>query len=110
MHIISFSLFVVMIDGSSAFIPYPSLNRNVCGSSLLKASDPSQADLDNHSNQMNPNNDAYWDSRDNDDYDDYELDNHANQMNPNNDAYYNDDNHANQMNPNNDAYWASRGN
>lgn len=24
---------------------------------------PSQADLDNHSNQLNDNNDAYWDSR-----------------------------------------------
>ena len=23
----------------------------------------SQADLDNHANQMNPNNDAYWESR-----------------------------------------------
>ena len=22
-----------------------------------------QSDLDNHANQMNPNNDAYWDSR-----------------------------------------------
>ena len=26
-------------------------------------SDQSQADLDNHANQLNPNNDAYWDSR-----------------------------------------------
>ena len=26
-----------------------------------------QADLDNHSNQLNPNNDAYWQSRDYDD-------------------------------------------
>jgi hypothetical protein len=25
--------------------------------------DYSQADMDNHSNQLNPNNDAYWDSR-----------------------------------------------
>ncbi len=25
--------------------------------------DPSQADLDNHSNQLNPNNDEYWHSR-----------------------------------------------
>lgn len=24
---------------------------------------PSQADLDNHSNQLNPNNDEYWHSR-----------------------------------------------
>lgn len=28
---------------------------------------PTQADLDNHSNQLNPNNDAYWNSRDFDD-------------------------------------------
>lgn len=90
----------------------------------------SQADLDNHADQMNPNNDAYWSSRDGDDYDeddddDYEysqaeLDNHADQMNPNNDAYWSShdddyecsqdelDNHADQMNPNNDAYWSSR--
>ena len=25
-----------------------------------------QSDLDNHANQMNPNNDAYWQSRDED--------------------------------------------
>lgn len=25
--------------------------------------EPSQADLDNHSDQLNPNNDAYWQSR-----------------------------------------------
>ena len=56
--------------------------------------------------------------------DNYNLDNHANQLNPNNDLYQSDDfdedeeyeysqeeldNHANQMNPNNDAYWSSRG-
>jgi hypothetical protein len=54
---------------------------------------------DNHSNQLNPNNDAYWQSR-GEDYrpddwedqikeDDYhysqmDLDNRANQLNPNN--------------------------
>lgn len=27
------------------------------------ASDPNQADLDNHANQLNENNDAYWQSR-----------------------------------------------
>ena len=58
----------------------------------------SRSDLDNHANQMNPNNDAYWESRGYDERpDDWEdqdsgqdqaaLDNHANQMNPNNDAY-----------------------
>lgn len=55
----------------------------------------SQEELDNHADQMNPNNDAYESSR-GDDYDDddddyeysqEELDNHADQMNPNNDAY-----------------------
>lgn len=25
--------------------------------------EPTQDDLDNHSNQCNPNNDSYWDSR-----------------------------------------------
>jgi len=83
----------------------------------------SQADLDNHADQMNPNNDAYWSSRDDDDdedeYSQAELDNHADQMNPNNDDDDGDDdyeysqaeldNHADQMNPNNDAYWSSRG-
>jgi len=28
---------------------------------------PTQADLDNHANQLNPNNDAYWSSRGEDD-------------------------------------------
>ncbi len=28
------------------------------------ASEPSQADLENRSDQLNPNNDAYWQSRD----------------------------------------------
>ncbi len=27
------------------------------------ADDKTQADLDNHSNQLNPNNDEYWNSR-----------------------------------------------
>ena len=63
-----------------------------------------QSDADNHADQMNPNNDAYWESRGYDERpddweeqaaaavdDDHEmsqaeLDNHANQMNPNNDA------------------------
>lgn len=27
------------------------------------AHDPSQGDRDNHSDQLNPNNDAYWQSR-----------------------------------------------
>ena len=50
-----------------------------------------QADLDNHANQCNPNNDAYQgDDYDDDDggYSQADLDNHANQCNPNNDAYH----------------------
>jgi hypothetical protein len=31
------------------------------------ASDANQADLDNHANQLNSNNDAYWQSRGEDD-------------------------------------------
>jgi hypothetical protein len=50
-----------------------------------------QDELDNHADQMNPNNDAYYSSRDDDfEYDDGndvysqdELDNHADQTNPN---------------------------
>ena len=42
-----------------------------------------QADLDNHANQMNPNNDEYAGSDDHDN----DNDNHSNQMNPNNDEY-----------------------
>ena len=60
-----------------------------------------QPDLDNHANQCNPNNDAYYSSR-GDDYD-YDSDN--------SDTHYSQadlDNHANQCNPNNDAYHSSR--
>ena len=56
----------------------------------------SQADLDNHADQLNPNNDEYrGDDRDGDDDEDStassqaDLDNHADQLNPNNDEYYN---------------------
>jgi hypothetical protein len=48
---------------------------------------------DNHANQMNPEHDAYWQSRGEDGRPE--------------DA--DDDNRANQLNPNNDAYWQSRG-
>jgi hypothetical protein len=64
-----------------------------------------QAELDNYANQMNPNNDAYWSSMDDDVSED--------DANYDNDEYEHTqaelDNHANQMNPNNDAYWSSRG-
>ena len=58
---------------------------------------------DNHANQMNPNNDAYWDSRGFDGRpDDWE-----DQVDE--DEGGDDDNRANQLNPNNDAYSSSRG-
>ncbi len=49
-----------------------------------------KSDADNKSNQMNPNNDAYWQSRGYDEAPDV-------------------DNHADQLNPSSDAYWQSRG-
>ena len=51
---------------------------------------------DNRADQMNPNNDAYWQSRGYDERPEDWDDDH-------------DDNLADQMNPNNDAYWQSRG-
>lgn len=61
----------------------------------------SKANINNRSNQMNSNNNAYWRSRGynerpdnwqntggNSGYSKAELDNHANQMNPNNEAYH----------------------
>ena len=58
---------------------------------------------DNRANQMNPNNDAYWQSRGYDErpeaWEDGDDDGDA----------ADDDNRANQLNPNNDAYWSSRG-
>ena len=56
---------------------------------------------DNRSDQMNPNNDSYWESRGYDERpDDWET-------RDDNSIY--DDNRSNQLNPNNDAYWQSRG-
>ncbi len=63
-----------------------------------------QADLNNHANQCNPNNDKYDGHQSG-----YsgtgtkaDLDNHANQLNPNNQEY--GGNHANQCNPNHPEY------
>ena len=57
---------------------------------------------DNRADQMNPNNDAYWQPRGHDERpDDWESDTVSQSDD--------DDNRANQMNPNNDAYWQSRG-
>ena len=58
---------------------------------------------DNRADQMNPNNDAYWQSRGFDERpDDWEDD-------LEDDKGGDDDNRANQLNPNNDAYRSSRG-
>ena len=58
---------------------------------------------DNRANQMNPNNDVYWQSRGYDERpDDWE------DLSDDSDTG-NDDNRANQLNPNSDAYWSSRG-
>jgi len=64
-------------------------------------------DLDNHANQLNPNNDAFWQSRG---YDE-RPENWQDLLNEENTLYSKDDldNHANQLNPNNDAFWQSRG-
>ena len=69
---------------------------------------------DNHANQCNPNNEAYWSSR-GEEYDN--PDTRTNELRYESDDSYDDtgtktqddwDNHANQLNPNNDAYWSSR--
>ena len=68
----------------------------------------SQADLDNHANQMNPNNDAYWESRGYDERpEDWEEEAAAEYEHEPTRAEL--DNHANQLNPNSDAYSSSRG-
>ncbi len=58
---------------------------------------------DNRADQMNPNNDAYWESRG---YDE-RPDDWAGRVGDDDD--WDDDNRADQLNPNNDAYWSSRG-
>lgn len=45
-----------------------------------------QTDIDNHSNQLNPNNDEYRGNDSSADHD-YDNDNHSDQLNPNNDEY-----------------------
>ena len=58
---------------------------------------------DNRADQMNPNNDAYWESRGYDERpDDWER-------GVDDDDDGDDDNRSNQLNPNNDAYRSSRG-
>ena len=47
-----------------------------------------QADLDNHANQLNPNNDKYnGDDEDGQYNKEHDYDNHSNQLNPNNEEY-----------------------
>ena len=58
--------------------------------------DYSQKDIDNRADQLNPNNDAYWSSRDEEREEDERSQEDI-------------DNRADQLNPNNDAYWSSRG-
>ena len=58
---------------------------------------------DNRADQMNPNNDAYWESRG---YDE-RPDDWDDRVDSDDDG--DDDNRADQLNPNNDAYWSSRG-
>jgi hypothetical protein len=62
---------------------------------------------DNRSDQMNPNNDAYWDSRG---YDG-RPDDWGSSYPSSTPSYsrYDYNNRSNQLNPNNDAYWQSRG-
>ena len=58
---------------------------------------------DNRADQMNPNNDAYWESRGYGERpDDWER-------GVDDDDDGDDDNRSNQLNPNNDAYRSSRG-
>ena len=58
---------------------------------------------DKRADQMNPNNDAYWQSRGYDERPDGWEDR------TDGDEAGDDDNRANQLNPDNDAYWSSRG-
>ena len=72
---------------------------------------------DNHANQCNPNNEAYWSSR-GEEYDNPDTRTNELTYDSGGDESYDDtldtktqadlDNHSNQLNPNNDAYWSSR--
>ena len=76
----------------------------VTASEIVRAN--SQDDADNRSDQMNPNNDAYWDSRG----EDGRPDDWENRIESSHSYSQGDfDNRSNQLNPNNDAYWDSRG-
>lgn len=89
---------------------YSSLYNSVLVQKYLEVN-PTKASLDddnndNHANQLNPNNDAYWQSRG---YDE-RPDNWEDLMQEEDEeTKANLDNYSNQLNPNNDAYWQSRG-
>lgn len=68
--------------------------------------DDNKDNKDNHANQLNPNNDAYWQSRG---YDERPEDWEDLIQEEDDNTKANSDNHSNQLNPNNDAYWQSRG-
>jgi hypothetical protein len=99
----------VVVVGAGAFQPLFLGQHHVTQFGIVKNykqsplfSDPveyehSEDELDNHANQMNPNNDEY--SGDDDDYGEEGYEYSQDEL----------DNHADQMNPNNDEYWNSRG-
>lgn len=64
-------------------------------------------DLDNHSRQLDPENDAYWQSRG----EPGRPDDWQERLDDDNYEYSQDDldNHSRQYDPENDAYWQSRG-
>ena len=73
---------------------------------------------DNRADQMNPNNDSYWESRGYDERpddwagridDDGDDDDEDDDDGDDDDDDGDDDNRADQLNPNNDVYWSSRG-
>ena len=64
----------------------------IAAAAITKRASRTVGKIDNRSNQMNPNNDAYWAAR--------------GQTKPTKEDF---DRRSNQMNPNNDAYWAARG-
>lgn len=78
----------------------------------LKGSNYSQDELDNHSRNMNPDDDQYWASRGMEHPDDEDDDNHTGVHRSLKGSDYSQDeldNHSRNMNPEDDQYWASRG-
>ena len=68
------------------------------------------ASANNRSNQLNPNNDAYWQSRGYEEHpNDVSAESNGLPVTENGGDADNVNNRSNQLNPNNDAYWQSRG-